>query len=156
MRKSKMHLADSLVAGVSVSVLVAVILTIWLGLSVRQNEPGTKQHPERRRAHRVSLATSVFVYGWAENEPFSENAKTVDVSATGGLMLLSKKVALSQKLLLTNASSTEDLPCRVVRSAKTPSGRLAVAFEFLHTSPTFWQIEFVSIPPQSSTARKAL
>jgi hypothetical protein len=145
-----MHVPGSLVAGISISVLLAVIWTIWRGFLPRKSEPRLERHAERRRAHRVSLATPVFVYGWTGNEPFSENTKTLDVSALGGLMLLSANVALSQELLLSTANATEDLPCRVVRSAKTSNGAIAVGFEFLRTSPNFWQIEFVSAAAKSS------
>jgi hypothetical protein len=101
---------------------------------------------ERRRAHRVLLAAPVFVYGWLRGEPFSENTETLDVSATGGLMRLSAGVLPSQPLIVINAQSNEELACRATRAIRTSDGKSMIAFEFLHASTNFWQVDFVPGP----------
>jgi hypothetical protein len=87
-------------------------------------------------------ATPVLVYGWMEDEPFAENTKTINVSAHGGLVPIAARVALSQKLLVTNLQTQEDLPCRVARLGQTIDGETLVGLEFLAPSPLFWCIEF--------------
>ena len=99
---------------------------------------------ERRRAHRVLLAAPVFVYGWLRGEPFSEMAQTVNVSAIGGALILSVNAIPEQTLIVTNEHSKGELACRVTRAARTQDGRTVIGFEFLHVSPTFWQVDFVS------------
>jgi hypothetical protein len=99
---------------------------------------------ERRRAHRVLLATPVFVYGWLRGEPFSEMTDTLNVSAIGGALILSANAIPEQTLIVTNEQSNGELACRVTRAARTQDGRTVIGFEFLHVSPTFWQVDFVS------------
>lgn len=94
---------------------------------------------ERRRAPRQSVSAPVFVYGWDGSEPFSEVTETIDVSAVGGLMVLAAKVAPAQELILINASSEAELPCRVARTLRTPNGATAVALEFLQPAMSFWE-----------------
>jgi hypothetical protein len=106
---------------------------------------------EKRHAHRVLATTPVLVYGRMENEddPFTENTKTINLSAHGGLVPISARVVLSQKLILTNLQTEEDLPCRVARLGQTVDGETLVGLEFLEPSPLFWCIEFAPASPQS-------
>jgi hypothetical protein len=96
-------------------------------------------HIERRRALRLPLKREVFVYGWSSDEPFSENTETLNVSATGGLIVLSAKVIPAQKLILINAESNEEMACRVARSICTPEGKNIIGFEFPQAAAQFWQ-----------------
>jgi hypothetical protein len=84
----------------------------------------------------------VFVYGRAHNEPFAEHAVTLNVSATGGFLALAADVAPSQKLLMANEQTDEELPCRIARVIKTQGGKTLVGFEFLTPHPNFWSIDF--------------
>lgn len=101
---------------------------------------------ERRRAERIQLAAPVFVYGWQRDEPFAENTKTLNVSATGGLMPLAADVIPAQKLLLINAESNQEVPCRTMRSVPVGDGSHIVGFEFLKPSPNFWQSNLPAAP----------
>jgi hypothetical protein len=112
--------------------------------------PSFQIQTNRRRAQRVAVSTPVFVYGWIKDEPFSENTETVNVSAVGGLMPLSVELVPSQKLILVNTQSNEELPCRVVRSVNSAAGRSVIGFEFLQESTNFWQVEIVSAASQDS------
>ena len=96
----------------------------------------------RRRNHRVSAFLPVFVYGHSHNEPFTEHAVTLNVSANGGLLSLSRELAPSQQFLVANVQTNEELPCRIARSIKTQAGTTLVGFEFLRPAPRFWSIEF--------------
>jgi hypothetical protein len=101
---------------------------------------------EKRHAHRVMAVTPVLVYGWLKGEPFAESTKTINVSAQGGLIPIASRVVASQKLLLTNLQTEEDLPCRVARVEKTTDGETVAGLEFLEQSPLFWCIEFAPAP----------
>jgi hypothetical protein len=100
--------------------------------------------PNRRHNHRVSAFLPVFVYGHSHNEPFVENAVTLNVSANGGLLSLSREVAPAQEFLVSNTQTNEELPCRIARVLKTQAGTTLVGFEFLRPAPRFWSIEFRS------------
>jgi c-di-GMP-binding flagellar brake protein YcgR len=101
-------------------------------------------NPNRRRNHRVSAFLPVFIYGHSHDEPFVELAVTLNVSANGGLLSLSRDVAASQEFLVANTQTNEELPCRIARVTKTQAGTSLVGFEFLRPSPRFWSIEFRS------------
>ena len=102
------------------------------------------QHPpaNKRRAYRVSAFMPVFVYGHTNNQPFAEHTVTLNVSATGGFLALSAEVSPSEKLLMANVQTDEELLCRIARVIKTQGGKTLVGFEFLRSSPRFWSIEF--------------
>jgi hypothetical protein len=135
----------SVVAAVAITLLVVVAARLW---SRRRRPPGpTPERKDRRRCCRVALTTPVLVYGWLAAEPFSENTETLNVSAVGGLILLSAKVVLWQELILTNLQTSEDLRCHIARLNRVDDGKTLAGLDFLHASPTFWQIDFVSNPP---------
>jgi c-di-GMP-binding flagellar brake protein YcgR len=106
--------------------------------------PPAVSKPNRRRNHRVSAFLPVFIYAHSHDEPFVELAVTLNVSASGGLLSLSREVAPSQELLIANTQTNEELPCRIARVIKTHGGSNLVGFEFLRPSPRFWSIEFRS------------
>jgi hypothetical protein len=133
-----------LIVGASIAVLLAVFWTAhrtgsWLR-RLRDIEP----RADRRRAHRVMLSTPLLVYGWLQAQPFWENTETLDVSAIGGLMPLSVGVVRSQRLVVTNLQSNEDLTCRVARLAHTSDGKTAIGFEFAQASASFWRVDLQS------------
>jgi hypothetical protein len=138
----------SLVAGFAITSLLVVVIHLWS----RRRRPVSRppERMDRRRSFRVALATPIFVYGWLAEEPFSENTKTMNVSAVGGLIQLSANVTPSQELILTNLQTNEDLPCRVARSIRAGDGKTLAGLDFLQASPNFWQIDFVSNSPRSS------
>jgi hypothetical protein len=105
---------------------------------------GKPPYIERRRGHRVLAAMPVFIYGHTLGMPFFQHTETANISVQGGLFSLSVKVARSQKLLVTNVQTNEDLVCRVVRFAKSEQGQPLIGVEFLQPSPQFWSVEFGS------------
>jgi hypothetical protein len=98
----------------------------------------------RRRDHRVSAFFPVFIYAHSHDEPFIEHAVTLNVSASGGLLSLSRDVVPSQELLIANTQTDEELRCRVARATKTQAGTVLVGFEFLRPAPRFWSIDFTA------------
>jgi hypothetical protein len=105
---------------------------------------------ERRRAERVPLSVTVFVYGRGErNEPFHEETNSLVVNAHGALLLLSSKVKFGQELWLTNPGTRDERACHVVRVGKKTWKRVEVAVAFAEASPTFWtRVEKSSAPPE--------
>ena len=100
--------------------------------------------PNRRRDHRVAAFLPVFIYAHSHDEPFAELAVTLNVSASGGLLSLSRELAPSQELLVANTQTDAELRCRIARVIKTQAGHTLVGFEFLHPAPHFWSIDFTS------------
>lgn len=105
---------------------------------------------ERRRAARLPLKMPVFVYGRYSdgngNEPFSEISETLNVSALGGLIPLAADVSVAQKLILFNAESNAELPCRVTRLIRTAMGEKMIGVEFAQSSAQFWQVSTPAVP----------
>jgi hypothetical protein len=84
-------------------------------LRIEPAMPAPGPHSDRRRSRRWSLDVPVFVYGHSTaQEPFHEEAHTIDVSANGALLMLGARVQAGQKLLLINKSTQTEQECRVV------------------------------------------
>jgi hypothetical protein len=94
---------------------------------------------EQRRATRVPLAMPVLLYGRMGEEPFQEHTETINVSVNGGLVPVTAEVSCSQKLILTNLQTSEELACRVARVTKTDRGTILAGLEFLEPAPSFWR-----------------
>jgi hypothetical protein len=114
------------------------LLPRWGHLGLQARNAATRYLPEQRRAHRVPVAMPVLIYGRSANEPFQEQTETIDVSTHGGLMPVTVEVMKSQKLLLTNLLTNEELACRVARVVRTPEGKTLAGLEFLQPSEGFW------------------
>ncbi|HEY7825176.1 MAG TPA: PilZ domain-containing protein [Candidatus Acidoferrales bacterium] len=104
---------------------------------------------EQRRARRLRVAMPVLLYGRLDREPFSEHVETINVSLTGGLIPISAQVVTSQKLILTNLQTNEELTCRVARIIRTEEGATYAGIEFLQPSPRFWGLDFVGKAAQA-------
>jgi hypothetical protein len=81
------------------------------------------------------------VYGHEpEKEPFHEEAHTLNVSANGGLLLLSVPVAKGQRLLLTNTLTDQEQDCRIVFLGTRRSRTIEAGVAFPKSNPDFWQL----------------
>jgi len=110
-------------------------------LRIEPAMPAPGPHSDRRRSRRWSLDVPVFVYGHSTaQEPFHEEAHTIDVSANGGLVMLGARVQAGQKLLLINKSTQTEQECRVVYLGERRTQSAAVAIEFGQANVRFWQI----------------
>jgi hypothetical protein len=81
----------------------------------------------------------VMVYGRIGAEPFVEPTETINVSARGGLVVISADVACKQEVVLTNLQTEEDLLCSVARLIRSEKGQMLAGLEFLEVSPSFWR-----------------
>jgi hypothetical protein len=74
------------------------------------------------------------------------------VSSHGGLFPISAPVIPSQKLIVTNLETNDDLACRVARLIRTERGETLAAVEFLQPSLRFWGPPISSLGHENSTA----
>jgi hypothetical protein len=109
----------------------------FLGRSARENGLGSLS--DKRRAQRLPITMPVSVYGYIDDEPFSEQTESVNVSARGGLVAISANVSCWQKIILTNLQTDEDLECRIVRLLRSGTGQILAGLEFPDVSPRFWR-----------------
>jgi hypothetical protein len=96
-----------------------------------------------RRSERVRLETHVDVYIRGENEEaIFEQAKTLNVSAHGGLLVLNTPVKLGQVVHLINPQTNKEIECHVNRVImRHPGGGTQVGVRFVAMSPDFWDID---------------
>jgi hypothetical protein len=93
----------------------------------------------RRRSRRCPLDIPVYVYGHgAGQEPFHEEAYTLNVNANGALLLLSVPVREGQKLLLTNQLTQQDQDCRVIHLGTRRSRTVETGVAFPAANADFW------------------
>jgi hypothetical protein len=97
---------------------------------------------ERRRTARVHIAMPIIVRCRDSKPPLEEKTHTVSVNANGCLLRLQAMVIRTQKLLLVNPQTTEELPCTVIFVGKRDGGKTEVGLEFAEASPLFWRISF--------------
>ena len=96
--------------------------------------------PDRRRSRRRMLDVSVHVYGHGpEKEPVYEEARTLNVSANGALLLLSLPVREGQRLLLTNQQTEKEQDCRVIFLRTDHAEAIEAGIAFPEANPDFWQ-----------------
>jgi len=106
--------------------------------------------PNRRRSRRRPLDIAVYVYGHGPGEePFHEEAHTLNVNANGALLLLSVPVQKGQRLLLTNQLTQQEQDCRVVFLGQRYSRTVETGVAFPRTNPDFWQMH---PPPEDKRA----
>jgi hypothetical protein len=99
--------------------------------------------PGRRRSMRVLLSVPILVSGKsAEDQAFSEEARTLVVNAHGALIALAARVAANQEITIANKATRTALQCRVVHVGTAQSGKMQLGVEFVKPSPGFWQIDF--------------
>ncbi len=127
------------------------LLPRWGHLGHQARNAATRLLPEQRRARRVPASMPVLIYGRSASEPFQEQSETIDVSANGGLMPVTVEVIKSQKLLLTNLLTNQELPCRVARLVRTVEGKTLAGVEFLHPSAGFWGEYLPSTPSEAAS-----
>ena len=93
----------------------------------------------RRRSSRRDFKIFVRVYGRTLNgTAFYENARTINVSVHGALLLLTATVSKGQKLLLFNEVTQRQQICQIVdvRPGEMELHEVAVAFPAPHAE--FW------------------
>lgn len=108
-------------------------------------------NPTMRRSERVLLDVPVVLLGEStDHRAFREETFTVTVSAHGALLMLQSKVALGQKVTLTNPENHAERCARVAYVGGDHAGLAQVGIEFDQPAPHFWP---VTSPPLNWNAR---
>ena len=107
----------------------------------KPREKSSEKNPhERRGSRRKLLRVPVLVYGRdAEQQPFHEEAYTLEVNENGALMSLEAAVARGQRLFLVNMRNQAEQECRVIRVGRPIRGKAQVAIQFCDPAPHFWR-----------------
>jgi hypothetical protein len=126
----------------------------WLRRAAGRTDSHAPVRVEQRRGRRVRASMRILLYGRLADEPFQEHTDTIDVSSHGGLFPISTPVVESQKLILTNLETNDDLACRVARLVRTEHGTTLAAVEFLQPSLRFWGAAVASFGQENSTAER--
>ncbi|MGA8144843.1 MAG: hypothetical protein WB987_13220 [Candidatus Acidiferrales bacterium] len=133
---------------------VAKLFRRLLGRSGGRIDSHAPLRVEQRRGRRVRATAQILLYGRLADEPFQEQTETIDVSSHGGLFPVSAAVVPSQKLIVTNLETNDDLACRVARLIRTEHGQTLAAVEFLQPSLRFWGAAVASFGHENSTAER--
>jgi hypothetical protein len=93
-----------------------------------------------KNAEGAALNATVYVYGHGSNKnPFYEEARAVNATEKGGLLLLSASVNRGQKLLLMNSTRQDPVEAQVVRTRTMGTQMFEVEVAFFVPRPDFWQ-----------------
>ncbi|HSY59030.1 MAG TPA: hypothetical protein VK795_05675 [Terriglobales bacterium] len=130
------------------------LLKRWLGFGRAPGSSRPSVRVEQRRGRRVQTAMRILLYGRLADEPFQEHTQTIDVSSHGGLFPISAAVVRSQKLILTNLETEDELACRVARLVQTKDGKTLAGVEFLQPSLRFWGTAVSSFGHENSSAQR--
>jgi hypothetical protein len=100
---------------------------------------------DRRRSRRKPFDITVYVYGHgAGDEPFHEEAHTLNVNANGALLLLSVPVRKGQSLLLTNQLTEREQECQVIFLGNHYTRTVETGVAFVRSDPEFWRLHISS------------
>ena len=101
-------------------------------------ETSTAEHTGRRATHRITAHLPLFIYGsLLGGDPFYEEASTISIHETGGLIWMASRVEPGQRLMVTNQANDQTQECVVVSVVAQPEGSY-VAFRFSTPTPQFW------------------
>lgn len=95
---------------------------------------------DRRNSKRVETNVPLFVYGSnTHQQPFHEEAFTLDLNDGGCRLSLAEDVAPGQRLFLSNTENQAERECRVIHVSKRFKGRLRIGVTFFQPDPQFWE-----------------
>jgi hypothetical protein len=114
------------------------ILDQWLSTFIAT----TWSAANRRRSQRAALQIEVNVSGYnAKGAPFTEDTRTVEISAFGGSVILRIPVNKGQRLLLSNLKTKVMVEC-VVANLEARGTEWLVGLAFIVANQPFWPIDF--------------
>jgi len=88
----------------------------------------------------MALNAMVYVYGHGPTKnPFYEEARAVNTTAEGALLILSAAVSRGQKLLLLNGTGQNPVEAQIVRTRTLGSQMFEVEVAFPAPRPDFWR-----------------
>lgn len=96
----------------------------------------------QRRSERLLLDVPIVIRSQdPAGRTFSEETFTVTVSAHGALVMLEARVALGQKIVVSNPKNWDEREARVAFLGQPHAGLAQVAFEFSRPAPEFWSLD---------------
>jgi hypothetical protein len=108
----------------------------------------------RRRSGRLTLRVPLIAYSFSASSGkmrFRETTHTLKVSANGGLMPLSARVACGETIMLKHPARPEEHCCKVVFiGSDRNSQKKVVGFEFSAVEADFWHIYFPPLGAKSA------
>ena len=109
--------------------------------SRRERTPSNRVAAETRSSKRISLRVPISVYGWSKDDmSFHEDASTLVVNSSGGLLELGTKVALGATMFVVNKATLQEQECRVAYVGSEVQGKFRVGVAFKRPTPHFWRI----------------
>ena len=100
---------------------------------------------KQRRSQRVILDVPILVRGENEHkQAFQEDALALVVNAHGALVILEARVAIGQKVIVTNLKSGLKREGEVAFVGSAYDGLARVGIQFNRAAPDFWSL---SSPP---------
>ena len=101
---------------------------------------GRAKRRERRRSSRWALDANIHAYGRRPSgQPFYEEARTINVSIYGALLLTAVPIEEGQKLLLMNDVTQRQQISRIAYTRSRDMRQLEVAVEFPVPHGKFWR-----------------
>lgn len=98
---------------------------------------------DNRRTQRILLQIPIQVRAQFEDDlPLTEDTRTLEVNAHGGLIALAMKVRPGQKLNLRNWGTAIEQECRVIHVREMIAGKNEVGIAFPYAMPKFWNVQF--------------
>src|SRR5580693_9080365 len=99
---------------------------------------------ERRRSPHLLRDVALLVRGESlDHQPFQEETFSISISVHGALILLAAKVAVGQRLVLTNPATKSEVEGQVARFGSPYGGLAQVGVEFLQPALEFWPAELL-------------
>jgi len=101
-------------------------------------ETSTAEHSDLRATSRIEAHIPLFICGsLLGGDPFYEEAFTISINGTGGLILMASSLRPGQRIMVTNQANDQTQECVVVSVTAQPAGSY-VAFKFPTPMPQFW------------------
>ena len=89
--------------------------------------------------NRQAPDATIFVYGHGPmKNPFYEQARALNATPRGAVLILSSPVSRGQKLLLMNGAGSEPVEAEILRSRTLDSQMFEVVVLFTAPQPNFW------------------
>ncbi len=113
---------------------------------------------EKRRSDRVSMVTRIEVSGTdVSGEVFSERAHTLVLSRHGAAILVNRRLAPNQELVIRHLEANWEAESRVVGRIGKREGVYIYGVAFLDQSVDFWDIAFpLPVPAEEAVGRALL
>ena len=93
-----------------------------------------------RRSQRISLDVPLVVRGSIDGRTFREETFTLSASAHGVLLTLRTKVAVGQKVVLSNKKNWDECEGQIAYIGAPHAGLTSVGIEFNRPAPDFWSL----------------